>query len=554
MQGDKGVLLRDLGSGNGTKVNGEKVAEKILEHGDEIHIGKTKLKFVDEMAAFKKLRDDAQKKDEAPAEEEKKEEAAAPAEGEEAKAEGAEGEAAAPAEGAAEGEAPKEGEEAGPKTVARPALADRAGRAPVSRRGAEPQGAIEKFKALEPKKKLMIGGAAALVMILFIVLVSATRPAPPPPVDPKARLAAEKMQLARDAVRQGKYEDALTLIEAAEKLQPGIDTTKLASSTRDELAIQKSIEVVRQAIEQNRFDDARTELARMGKGSIKTEEEKKTVEEELKLAEAKFKRGKIDELLAAGELEAAKQLMVELPDSDQREVADKIAGAEAQMDELKKQQQIDAQRSAANAAAANANRAAENMAIAFAVVNRKFAGNEWSRAAAECDRVIENNPGDDKIRKRAKMIQSLIPNFGRNFDEGMKKFREGQIGSSAKPLRQARSLYQQIGLPNAMGPEIDEKLSQAAVMAGKEALLRDDLASAAVNFRDAVRLDPTEGRAKAGLDDVINRAEDLYQSAYMIRDRDPREALKKFKVVVEVTPPGSATHEKAKNQIASMNP
>ena len=68
VQGDKGVLLRDLGSGNGTKVNGEKVADKILEHGDEIHIGKTKLKFVDEMAAFKKLRDDQQKKVEEPEE------------------------------------------------------------------------------------------------------------------------------------------------------------------------------------------------------------------------------------------------------------------------------------------------------------------------------------------------------------------------------------------------------------------------------------------------------------------------------------------------------
>ncbi len=35
---------------------------------------------------------------------------------------------------------------------------------------------------------------------------------------------------------------------------------------------------------------------------------------------------------------------------------------------------------------------------------------------------------------------------------------------------------------------------------------------------------------------------------------DPKEALRKFKIVVEVTPAGSATHEKAKNQIAAMAP
>ena len=45
------VLLKDLGSGNGTKVNGTKVAEKKLEHGDEISIGKFMLTFQSDGAA-----------------------------------------------------------------------------------------------------------------------------------------------------------------------------------------------------------------------------------------------------------------------------------------------------------------------------------------------------------------------------------------------------------------------------------------------------------------------------------------------------------------------
>ncbi len=549
VQGDKGVLLRDLGSGNGTKVNGEKIAEKILEHGDEIHIGKTKLKFVDEMAAFKKLRDDQQKEKE----EEKKEE-------EEAAAPASSGDSEAATEGveakAAEGEAPAEGEEAGPKTIARPAI-DRSDRKPIARREAEAKGVaglVQKFKALDRTKRLLVLGGAAFFMLFLIALVSVSRPPPPPAVDPRAKAAAEKMQLARDAVRAANYEEAIVLIEAAERLQPGIDQSKLAAKVRGELAVQKSLEGVKQMIEQSRFDDARSELARVPQGSVKTDEQKKAIEEQLKLAEAKFKRQKISDLLAAGEIEAAKQLMVELPDSDQREVAAQIAEAEAaaeeQAKEAKRQEKLAIGQKIAGKQAA----AAEHMALAFAVVQRKFAGNEWQRASAECDRVIDQNPGDDAIRRRAKLLQQLIPNFGRTYEEGTKKFREGQIASAAKPLRQARSFYGQIDLPTPLGPEIDEKLAQAAVMAGREALLRDDLASAAVNFRDAVKLDPNDGRGRSGLDDVISKAEDLYQSAYMIRDRDPREALKKFKVVVEVTPAGSVTHEKAKNQIAAMNP
>jgi pSer/pThr/pTyr-binding forkhead associated (FHA) protein len=551
VQGDKGVMLRDLESGNGTKVNGEKTAEKLLEHGDEVHIGKTKMRFVDEMAAFKKLREEQESKA-AKKEEESKEASAVSSAEAPAAAEGEEG-AEAPA-AAAEGEG--EGEEKSSKTAARPQL-ERGERKPLTRRGPEPKGVaamVEKFKALEPKKRLMILGGAGVALILFFVLIAAVKPAPAPVVDPRKGQAAEKMQLARDAIRQEHYEDAIALIESAEKLQPGVDGTKLAAQSRDALAIQRSLESVAQMIEANKFDDARTELARIPQGTIKAEEQKSKLGDALKAAEAKFKRGKIDELLAAGEIEAAKQLFAELPDADQREVAPKFAEAEQQAEDLKKQAELDSRRQAANAVAFKQGKKAEAMALAFAVVQRKFTGNEWQRAGAECDRVIDQNPGDDDIRKRAKLLQQLIPNFGRNYEDGMKKFREGQIASSAKPLRAARGYYQQINMITPLGAEIDEKLAQAAVMAGKDALLREDLATAAVNFRDAVKLDPTDGRAKSGLDEVINRAEDLYQSAYMIRDRDPREALKKFKTVVDVTPAGSATHEKAKNQIAAMQP
>ena len=137
----------------------------------------------------------------------------------------------------------------------------------------------------------------------------------------------------------------------------------------------------------------------------------------------------------------------------------------------------------------------------------------------------------------------------------MKKFKQGSIASASRPLRMAWQLYNQIGLKaNRYGTEISQKLVDASVAAGREALLREDLAGAAVNFRDATRLDPSDAKARQGMDEVVARADDLYQAAYIIKDRDPREALRKFKIVVDVTPSGSSTHEKAKNQIAAMAP
>lgn len=575
IHGDEGVLLRDLGSGNGTRLNGSKVGEKILSHDDVIHIGKTKIRFIDPVSAFRKHKEaeEAKRAEEARAAEagaggeqaegegEAKEEAAAQGSeagaeaGAEAKAEGAERESASgevkPAElSASEGaddtnpDAPKEGKRS-KTSVVRPLTSRHLPK--------KPGNLLERVLALEPKKRAAVI-AAPVVLLLVIVAVIATRKPPPPVEDPAEKQAAELMQGARDAIRAEKYEDAIGLIEKAEKLKPGVDTTKLASNARNELGAQRSLEEVRALMGQKRFDDARTALARIPAGSIKTEEARRKLTKEIDEGELVAKKERFDQLLAAGDLDGAKEVVPQLADAARRDAEAALAEAETALAEGKKAEAALAAKSAAIGKAKKESARAEEITLALAVVSRKFSANEWERAAAECDRVIDAHPGDDELRKRAKKLQQLIPTFGRHFDEGMKKFRAGQITSSAKPLRKARELYLQINLPTKVGDQLDEALAEAAVAAGKEALLRDDLASAALYYREAVRLNPEDPKARAGMNEIAGKADELYQMAYMIRDRDPREALQQFKIVVEITPVGSTTHEKAKNQIAAMQP
>ena len=42
---EAGFVITDLGSTNGTMVNGEPIQEHVLEHGDRITIGETELEF-----------------------------------------------------------------------------------------------------------------------------------------------------------------------------------------------------------------------------------------------------------------------------------------------------------------------------------------------------------------------------------------------------------------------------------------------------------------------------------------------------------------------------
>jgi hypothetical protein len=53
---DECVLLRDLGSGNGTRVNGQRIDERVLRDQDEIAIGRTRFRFVDELGPTRRPR------------------------------------------------------------------------------------------------------------------------------------------------------------------------------------------------------------------------------------------------------------------------------------------------------------------------------------------------------------------------------------------------------------------------------------------------------------------------------------------------------------------
>lgn len=548
---DTGTLLRDLGSGNGTKLNGKKIAaDTVLNHGDEIQIGKTKLRFVDELAAFKKAREDAEKKEkeeEKPAEAEAKEEEAR-AEGDEEKSD-EEGGEEEKAEGEEEAASEEEGEE---KSTAKKGPRSR----PVktSRHAPSETGLAARIKAMNPKVRLAIIGGTVVVLLLLVIGI-ATRPPPPPPVDPRSEQGAARMQDARNAVKDGRFEDAVKLVDEAEKLSPGIDKTKLGIQAREALAISRSFDQAKKLIGEKRFEDAKKLLSETPKGNNKMEDQRDRLQDELDAALVEYHKAKVLEFLAAGELESAKQMLAQIPGDQLGDLPSQVTEFERTLEESAQADEKDKRAAAANAAAAKRAQREEQIALAFAIVERKFAGGEWERAGSECSRVIDSFSGDRDIVTRAKNLGAAIPNFGRNYDEGMRKYKQGQLTQAARPLRFAYQSYRQMGLvQNRYGEELGQALLKSAIVAGKEALIREDLENAMANFREARRIDPQDPEARKGFDGVAEKAEDLYQSGYMLKDRDPREALRKFKTVIAVTESGTPVHEKAKNQVAAMAP
>lgn len=515
VQGEDGVLLKDLGSGNGTKVNGVKVAEKKLEHGDQISIGKTMLRFVDEMAAFKKAQEERERR--------------------EAEEKAAQENAAAEAAAAAEALAAAQAEE-------------------LASEAAEPGSPAKPSQAAAPPKRPLLVVSGLAVAVVAVVVVLLLWPHAPPPVDEKKVIAQQRMSDAQTAAKQQEYQRALTLIAEAEQLSPGIDAAKLGATVAEALKNDAALAEALKAIEGRRFEDAKKALDAIQTGSPTVEESKAKLRVQLDAASLAYRQGKIDEFIAAGELDAASALVEQLPESLRAEPLRKLADRTAELEAAQAAQQRKQAAARGNSAARKQEQRAAEMEQAFVAVERKFAGSEWERAASECSRVMLEHRDEAEIWARAKKLQGLIPEFGKQYDDGVALFRQGKLGAAAKPLRQAHQLYGQMKMfANRFEGDVLDKFVATAAVSARESLQRDDVVQAWTQISEALRARPSDDKARAVALEVVAKAEALLEKAFALRDTNTKEAKRLLGIVLQVAETDSPLQRKAKELQAAMS-
>ncbi|GHG74688.1 FHA domain-containing protein [Comamonas sp. JC664] len=549
--GPSGVVMRDLGSVSGTQVNDQRVDECLLKHGDEISMGKTRLRFVDEAEQIKELRAQAEARD---AEEKKAKE-----------------EAAREAEEKKRNQAAARGSEVDPDdprfneaTNANYKLPDNL------KEGGGSKGAVAVPRRPPPirstptrsagggltgKQKALIGGGGALAVVLVLGLIVMPKgPPPPPPPDPKIERAKVLMQQARESVRADEYANAVRLVEEAEKLLPGIDVDNLARGARKQQEVIASLDAARALIAENQFDAARKQLSETPQGTAKTDDVRRKLEAELEEKDIAFRIQQAEESFATRDPEAIRPLIALLPQLNRPAYEVRLSDLEA---ELAKEAQDATRRD--NNARARANEAAkerrkEFIAEAFNDVERRFNGGDYQRAVLECDRVVDKYKSDKDVRERALALKRLIPQFRKSMEDGQKKLDANSLEAAAKPLRRAAELYRQIGFRGSLGRTIDEQLASSSLAAGQGALKKGDLGAAGSHFREALRLNPGDGRAREGLETLQKKAEELFLRAYIQRDRDPQAAAEMFKVVIETASEGSEVKRKAEMYLSELQP
>lgn len=532
--GENGVLLRDLVSGNGTRVNDARVDDCKLKHDDVIAIGRTRIRFVDEQERIKQMRleaEEAERKEKEEAERKAREEAEAAKKASEA--------------ARAQAGANPEGGEAGADA------------------GKENGTQIRDIRTLPRRnapKSSPMGLMVAAGIVLLVALIGGGAlfikrgPPPPPPPNPKEQTALAMMQEAKTAFRKGDYAGAAKLADEADLTFPGVDKEGFLKAAQTEQAIVEAFAQVRQLAGENKFTEARLVLSRTPHGTAQsTEELREKVDAELALGEIAFLVKQVEAALEAQDAEGARALIQRLPLERQPQYLGKVAELEALLADAARD--ASAQDRAAKAAAARRAKEQREAFIvnAFSAVATRFDAGDYSRATLECDRVLDDNSGDKEIRDRAKALKKLIPQFARFYQDAQRKMQSNSMESAARPLRSAAELYRQIGFKGSLGDTLNGQLASASVIAGKGSLARNDVSNAAAFFNEALRLRPDDARAQEGMAAIQGKLGDIFKQAYIQRDRDPEGSAEKFRLIAKYAAEGSELKDKAEAQLQALD-
>ncbi|MBM7114753.1 FHA domain-containing protein [Archangium primigenium] len=548
--GASGVMLRDLVSGNGTRVNDERVEDVLLKHGDVIHIGRTKLRFIDELERIKLKRqavEEAERK-------QKEEDAQAERDAQEAAEAARKAEEEAVAKAAAEAAAAEAAGAQDPSTVKMGTpVPGTDGQTQVRALRDIPRRAAGKNDPM----RLMVAGVLVVVLALIGLgtLFIKRGPPPPPPQSAKKLRAQNLLQEARAAFRAGDYAEAVDLATQADTLFPGVSTDGFLQAARAELAVVEAFARIRTLLNQGQFDDAARLLDATPHGTAQSTEETRA-KLETEIAEARLTHAirQVEAALEARDPKTARALIAQLPVDQQVTYLGRVAELEDQL----AQEATDSATRDRNQRAAAARRAQEQRAAfivaAFGTVQQRFESGDYSRAALECDRVIENNAADKEIRDRARELKKLIPEFSRYYQDAQRKLAANSLEAAARPLRTASDLYRRIGFVGSLAETMNTQLARTSVVAGKAALGRNELEGAAGFFKEALRLNPGDSAAQAGLDGVQDRLETAFRQAYMQRDRDPERSLETFRMISRLAPEGSDVKSRADAQLQEVVP
>ncbi|ATB34509.1 FHA domain-containing protein [Melittangium boletus DSM 14713] len=494
-----GWTANDLGSGNGTLLNGEPLTDETpLSSGSVLTLGDTELTFNDASNATMMM-----PMPPAPSSRPARRPTAA---------------AAAPAAAPAEEEEP--GDAIAPR---RPAPSRPESRVRASRgRTAGPDPEAQKRK----KRLLLISAGVFVVLVGLLVAIKVKQQQDADAWRAEALAAQEQreqveglFQDAKNLIRDGKWADAKTRLLELQEAQP--DHPQLQdylTRVEKEIPNQAAIDAAKTALEKDQLGTAATSLAKVSKdtqlfesmGTLRrTLQDKadKRAREALSMLEQK----QIDQAKAITD-----DILVAIPTHRDAKVINEQAARLIGIRDAPPPPPV-----------------APPTVKPWDQAVERFRDGDLNGAMAMANACAGRSP-------QCKTLMTSLTDFGNLY----KKVEELDVKGLSrlmdldKKITNGRS-SKLIGNAGKRAANLFYKMASSAKVAGQ-------WGRAMENAQRALQADPGHVGASAIVTEMRGKAKDVYWGAYAIKDSSPEDALPKFRDVVNMTPPDDELHQKAK--------
>jgi hypothetical protein len=500
----RGYVVLDLGSGNGTRVNGLTVGRHELQSGDVIDLGDSSLQFVE-----------------------------------------------------AGGVAVKTGKRSLVGSSSGGQAAIRAGGALAAQSAEEDRGELTNPRGTGLQRRTPLYGAVCLALALAIG-AGYLRKKAHERADTEAaqstgsRAAAQKhFTEAVELVKAGKWIEARDKLAVARSLdEQDEEVRRYLERAKVEAPRAQAVAAAQQALSRRDYKTAREQLGNVPDDSAladKAAELTSAVRQQMELAVrdamAKAESGDVAtaEALISSVLEA---------EPDRREaiaVRDLLESKKRSASAARRTRQAAAREEEADARAQPEPQPQADAAMAQ-LIDTYLSGDVRSAIT----RAESAGITDARAARMARELRELDAAWR----EGLAKADAKKPTEALRALEGADKLDRGIagGKPSKIGKELRKVLSRIHYQLGVASVQSDDgLPRAAGHLRSAVLADPENDLAKQQLDQVVARAKELYLRAYVVKDTDSPAAREGFKLVVDILPAGDATSEKAKRWLEKID-
>lgn len=500
---DNVFYLADLGSDNGTFLNGVRIQREQLCSGDEIVIGARTLRFVElneapPTAAAHPILEPAPE----------------PVVGR-------------PSEiAAALGSEKKLSASQVDVGVVPPAEPGRgtASKAKVTAAEGPPKGTALKIIGIAA------GGILALALLGFLGFQLYKRLTAEKEAQKQARARVEFLQ-ALELVKARRFGDAITLLDAVLLVRPEyVRAKEYRAHSEMEIATWRGLEDARQLVAEKRCDEALDRLEGLPpESSWKPEIEAASKVCHRVLAEARVEEART--LFEAGEIDLAFEVVQEalqefpgLPSAVA--LRDRITGADRPADDGKKTPRPKAKTPPELEGA-----------VALYLQDRLPAAIDAAEAAG--------GPNAVRYIERMKQMQGLLA-------EATAAHKQKAAADLMRLAPQALELDQNIGLGEGVIRErLREYYADALYLKGLEAFQDEDFARAYQLFGQALKVKPGHRLSETRLSEISAKAKELYYQGYVLKDTNAEETRKIFKRVTQMTRPENQFHQWASKWLAA---